>query len=92
MQDELLRRSPNLMALKYSQMKAGDAPSELVLVANMPVYYNQIEAHKEEIASFILEKTGTPYMLRVMKSDGSSGSSWGKNEFNRNIHMDINYK
>ncbi len=92
MQDELLRRSPNLMALKYSQMKAGDAPAELVLVANMPVYYNQIEAHKEEIASFILEKTGTPYMLRVMKSDGSSGSSWGKNEFNRNIHMDINYK
>ncbi|MBQ7057725.1 MAG: DNA polymerase III subunit gamma/tau [Firmicutes bacterium] len=92
LQDELLRRSPNLMALKHSQMKAGDGPAELILTANMPVYYNQIEAHKEEIASFILEKTGTPYMLRVMKSDQPSGMSWGKEEFTRHIHGDVNFK
>ncbi|MBO4888964.1 MAG: DNA polymerase III subunit gamma/tau [Firmicutes bacterium] len=92
LQDELLRRSPNLMALKYSQMKAGDGPAELILTANMPVYYNQIEAHKEEIASFILEKTGTPYMLRVMKSDQPSGMSWGKEDFTRHIHGDVNFK
>ena len=93
LREELLRRSPNLMALKYTRMRAGDGMDELVLVADMPVYYRQIDLRKEEIASFILEKTGKPYMLRVTQPDGAGGGkTWTKEDFNRNIHTDITYE
>ena len=81
------------MALKYTRMRAGDGMDELVLVADMPVSYRQIDLRKEEIASFILEKTGKPYMLRVTQPDGAGGGkTWTKEDFNRNIHTDITYE
>ena len=96
LREELISRGRNLYTLKYIDMKPGTAPGELWLVTSDQIYLNQLNMQGGEklklIADFIRQKTGRNYTIRLVKPENDQAARWTREDYIRNIHMDINFQ
>ena len=96
LREEFYSRNPNLFSLKFIDMRAGQVPGELLLTTGDQIYLDQLNYQNgqklKDIENFIAQKTGRRYTIRLVKSEQNQHVSWTREDFSKNIHMNIDFQ